>query len=421
MDTYLVPQENLEKLEAGIAKLNKRAARLRCEPIQMTVEVDRVVRVIRSDAHGFEGDVVDQEIGLDEAIPARWFEVGTRIYYRVGIQGEAPRFNGWALVAVINTVTAEDGERVPFLRLVPGESVPAEFWQRDPERCDHCKARRTRNDTFVVRHDDGQMLQVGRQCLADFLGHADPSALAGRAEMLMDAASLVSEATEAGMYDSALERYPLPVFLAVTSLVIRTKGWMSKGKARELWERQEPATPTAAWVTTYLANSTPGLCRELGRPTDDDVRDAEAATEWARELSEQTGLNDYMLNVATVARVGLVDFRTAGVAASILNAWKRDCQREAERASQPVSEWQGTPGSKEQLERRVTVTQCWTTPSPFGVSYRTIARDEAGNVYVWFGKREAKPGDALTIKGKVKAHDEYKGQKQTAMFYVKEL
>nr|NLI49103.1 hypothetical protein [Propionibacterium sp.] len=41
-----------------------------------------------------------------------------------------------------------------------------------PGECDHCHTHRPRRSTVLVAHDDtGQLLQVGRSCLKDFLGH----------------------------------------------------------------------------------------------------------------------------------------------------------------------------------------------------------------------------------------------------------
>lgn len=270
----------------------------------------------------------------------------------------------------------------------------------------------------MVRHEDGRLLQVGRQCLADFLGHADPTALAREAELLIEAGRLMSEATEAGLYDGDTIRWKLPAFLAVTAMIIRQRGWVSKSKARELWEQGERAVPTVNTVTAYLDDSPPGLRRELGDPSEADLAEADAALEWLRDLAEQEGLGDYLRNVAQLARVGAVDGRTAGVGASILAAYRRAKADAAARAAQGHSEWQGEVG--ERLTRTVTIRGCWPNHTDWGVSYRTLAADDQGNVYTWYGKTDLPLQSRVTLRAKVKGHDTYKGQRQTVLFYVQE-
>src|SRR3972149_3916096 len=73
-----------------------------------------------------------------------------------------------------------------ILRNVPGETLP-ESWRRADQKCDHCGLIRKRNETFVVRHEDGTLKQIGRQCIADFLGHKGPEGMLAAAEYLFSA------------------------------------------------------------------------------------------------------------------------------------------------------------------------------------------------------------------------------------------
>jgi len=105
--SFSIPQENLPRLEEQLAALNKRAARLHCSPITYSVAPERTVTVLRHAAHGFDPECRDME-WTDEAIPDHWYVLGERTYYRVTVEGEAPRYAGWTLAAVINVVSTED-------------------------------------------------------------------------------------------------------------------------------------------------------------------------------------------------------------------------------------------------------------------------------------------------------------------------
>ena len=87
--------------------------------------------------------------------------------FDVTITGEPPRYRGWRFVAAVDAV---DGGTV--LRYPPGSTATVANDQVRAGECDHCQTTRARRSTVLVAHDDtGQLLQVGRSCLKDFLGH----------------------------------------------------------------------------------------------------------------------------------------------------------------------------------------------------------------------------------------------------------
>ena len=84
------------------------------------------------------------------------------------------------------------------------------------------------------------------------------------------------------------------------------------------------------------------------------------------------------------------------------------------------SEYQGNVG--EWMIKTVTVTKNVTLNSRYGESHMHILEDEDGNVYVWTtGSKNIEADRVITLKMKVKDHKDYKGTKQTIVWYCKEV
>lgn len=99
--------------------------------------------------------------------------------------------------------------------------------------------------------------------------------------------------------------------------------------------------------------------------------------------------------------------------------WKRLQAEEAARKA--VSQYVGTVGEKIETEATLVAAINYEAPkfNGFGTEWRTVYkfRDAGGNLLVWHTKaaREIAEGDAVTLTGTVKKHEEYKGEKQTVL------
>ena len=83
------------------------------------------------------------------------------------------------------------------------------------------------------------------------------------------------------------------------------------------------------------------------------------------------------------------------------------------------SEYQGTPG--EWLIKEVTIKQALNFDGMFGANTMHIMEDADENIYVWStASKHLEVGSTIKMKMKVKEHKEYKGIKQTVVYYCKE-
>jgi ribosomal protein L36 len=385
--TYKIPAKNLAALRIRLEKLNARARKLGVTPVTMTETFSHTEEFFAKPEH--------KDFGI----------VSKRDWYTVVVSGESPILSGWAFVATLNHTS--DGNIVGS---VPGTAdLPVRFRSVEPS-CDHCQMIRRRNDTYVLQNvTSGDYRQVGRTCLKDFLGHADPHGIASWAEMLSAFDAAVSSMQDEDYFgggpgdDLSLG---LESFLSVTALAVRHAGWMSRAKASEF--------DKIATVTLVLAYTSPlnklgqELRRDMGKVTEADEAEAAEALEWAAEnLSDTTNLSDYEYNLSVVVRAGRVNSRTAGLAASLLAAAGRAKAKATEKAERsPV------PVTDDRVVVAGTVLKLDTRDDGYGVKLvMTVQADEG---YVLWGtvpssldsyENPLQTGDRVTFSAKLERSD----------------
>jgi superfamily I DNA/RNA helicase len=91
-------------------------------------------------------------------------ETGNGEPLKVVIFFDPQQVSGWEEIGVIHSVNGQH-EIEQF-----GGTVIPEKYVQDPGNCEHCKTRRKRNNTFILKHEDGSYKQVGSDCIHEFLG-----------------------------------------------------------------------------------------------------------------------------------------------------------------------------------------------------------------------------------------------------------
>jgi hypothetical protein len=391
--SFKIPEGNVARLEADFARLAKRATRLGVVAPVLTLDRANLI-VTRAFADREDG-------GTREVI---------RRYVPATIVGETPRLpGGWTLAAVLTRV--EDGNVIASL---VGE-VPVEY-RTAPPVCDHCKLARARKDTFLVRSDAGEIRQIGRNCLSDFLGGVSPEDVLVAAELLASAlgAARAGEDEDYGGGSSYERVFALDEFLAYVCMLVRTDGWCGRKEARERGERGA----TADQVMRHMRPARGA--RDVLTPTAADRARAEAAIEWASEIEVTS---DFEHNLCLLARAGYVEPRHFGVAAYMPVAHDRMLQ-DAARAALPAptgpSAHFGVVGVR--AVYTLTVLALRGIEGEYGLTTLVSFRDAAGNIAKWFCSGEAPDGfdvgTSHTVKATVKKHGEFRGAAETTLSRV---
>jgi hypothetical protein len=126
----------------------------------------------------------------DEIWPTRF--IGKNIKMLVPIL----KFAGWSFLAQIQ----HPGGLADNLINTMSTDLDASLWREAPARCEHCNTSRRRSNTYLVRHDNGEIKQVGQQCLKEYTG-IDPANAVLAFSIWKEIAELERTADDGGLGD----------------------------------------------------------------------------------------------------------------------------------------------------------------------------------------------------------------------------
>lgn len=300
MTTYAIPVQNIATLAGRVDALNKRAARLGVAPISCLSTGVAYSTFERKRT----GEVVNR-----------------REFAEFEVAGGSLRLNGWSLLGTIEHL----GEAGNVLRSVPDSAGIPEQYRTGSQACDQCGLDRKRTDTFVVAHEGGDIKQVGRACLKDFLGHIDPDRLAAWYQCLSDFARGDDEDDDAPTSHEKFTCRPDDIVAAAIGIG-RVFGWVSKAQAS-----LGSSTSTSSRVIDWLLGGKPAeALRKQGVTVDaGDYERAAAAIDWVR--AGDFAFNEYLSNLAVLARAERANLRGIGLLASLPAAHERALESEATR------------------------------------------------------------------------------------------
>lgn len=375
-----------------IEALNRRAVRLGVAPVAVTVLSAAEPVQLKSE----DGKVV-----------------AVRERVNVEVAGQAPKFAGWTLAATLEH-TGKEGN---IIRSVPGLDLDLSAWRNAPCRCQHCNIARRRVDSYLVVHEDGTVKQVGSSCIADFLGHVNPKALAALAEMWFSVREIFegdSDWDEEGGREKPMVW--VETMLQYAACSIRERGFVSRAKAEATFPPVE-TTRENVLFTLFPPRNLSDKARLL-HPTEADNDFAAKALEFVRGFEQRPNLSDFEHNLLVCAKREVVEIRDMGIACFIVEAYRRSIEQEAEAARNLNSQHFGEP-AKRYHSRQVNFLGCVTSfETQYGTSFIYLMDDmETGARLKWKSSKELTfhAGTVLTGDFTVKEHGDWKGQRQTSI------
>jgi hypothetical protein len=396
---FRIPAQRIDALHKKVEKIEKRAEKLNVAPPTV---VDT-------------GEREDQQISKTK--------VHTWAY--VAVNGIAPKIDGWTFLA-----TLQHEEAGNIIRRVPNPAAltgaARKFEEEDglakyrnvTSKCDHCGYKRQRKDTYVVVHEDGRTMQVGTNCLADFLGGASPQQVAKGMQYIWDvideARSYQTEGFTGIKVDPQVDTVH---YLTHVAWSIRKHGWVSKGKAYDYGK-----TATAVIAADNMYNQEK---RKYDRgvplwedPSDEDANLAEATVKWVRE--EFDGDSDYAHNLVTALSSDRINHRSEGIAASGVAVYQREQNQKAKVEQEKVvglNEYYGNVKDRVELTLTVkSVKEHYSGGNGYnddGVTYIHKLVDAEGRRFTWFGSYRLEADKTYTGKWTIKGHSEWKTLKET--------
>jgi hypothetical protein len=418
---YKVPEINLRTLNEKIAKLNRRAAKLGVEPVTLTKVGEEQEKEVSSFL--IVEDTTTKRFVATDCVPrdGEKFTGRVRLLHLFIVTGVTPKLAGWEFLGKIEVVRDEEGKVIGnLLRLVPDAVAPSEYRNIRPW-CDHCNVDRRWAETFIIKHESGQHKQVGRRCLSDFLGGVSPEQVAAHAEYLLNIDGLMgdSEESEWGNGGRGKDQFDVETILELAACHIRKDGWVSRANADA---RMIPST------SNDVINNLTATTKEAQKQWEDynvedqDKKTAADTMEWLAAVSPDE-TNEYRYSLGLLGRAGIVNSRQVGLLCSAISAMLRDRDQEIQRRLR--AEGYAMSGFVGEVKKRttfanLTVENIRHIEGNFGTTTLYTFVDSNRNLIKWFASntlvanyRDAEVGDVVTIKATVKAHEEYKGIKQT--------
>jgi ribosomal protein L36 len=400
---FEIREEKYEELVARFAKMVGRARK--CKTAAPTFSV----------IHEADEKKVRQ---TDKRENGEWVTIETWVrYLYVTVEGARPAVDGWNFIATIDhteAYTDEAGNVIGNLvKSVPGAGeIPVSYRSAKPI-CNHCKSVRRRNETYIVRKSDVTM-QIGKNCLADFLPGSSPADLAQQLAWWTEATEILSGGgDEESMGGGRREgRVGIESLLQATQATIEAFGWVSRIKARD---SQDQATADRLGVL-YMKES------DMSRKDKEDaekIRERydvekntpliEAALAWVRAL-DPTTTSDYEYNLHVVCKGETVRNDRVRLACSLLPAYRRFLEGERERmeyAANP-SEYVGTVGERDLFEGCVLKFISEPYATDFGTSTRLVFAQGA-NIMVWWSSNPEgfTLGETYDLVCTPKRHEDY--------------
>lgn len=339
----------------------------------------------------------------------------------VTIVGEAPRFNGWRLIARYDfDMNPETREVACITNAVPGETVP-DTYRVVGTVCQHCGHARRRNNVFLLEHDDRGFIIVGRQCIAAFLGvSVEQLAWAYTFERI---ASARDEEWEGTSWHVDGGSSVLSV-LANTAAVVRRKGWRSQAVANV----DDTGGASTANLVSYVMGPPPRgeqenkyfrrFCEEVA-VEERDWDTARAIVQWVSDVSPGS---EWIETLKAIVRLGWCKARRFPILCSAIVGYERELARAAEREERIAAAKQGHIGEvKQRITFAATITAHAMTQSEYGYGTRINMRDDEGHEAVWFASKSisVEVGQRFMVTATVKKHGTFGRVDQTTLTRVK--
>lgn len=392
---YAILEDNLSRLEAKLTRISNKCKKYGCSFIYE--KLGEQYKTLTNE-HGFEYQAK---------------------FIIVRVEGTAV-VNNWEFVASL-----EHTEKGNIINRISNIEVPERFYTSSPV-CEHCKSNRFRKNTFIVHNTEtGEFKQVGKSCLLDFTNGLSAE-MAATYVSLFDTVIAGEAPVEGSSYQYYLNTVEYLQFVAET---ISKFGYV---------RRNDHGTFTADrafeyYVVAHGGYTSPNyieyrnrLISEMEKVKFNPERPeiillVKSAMNWILGQDES---NNYIHNLKTACSLEYITSKNFGVLASLFPTYNRELEYQAEKAAEEErrrKEIERNANSifvgsiKERITVQVESIKCVTsfeTEYGFMRIYKIV--DISGNVFVW------KTGNLLDenskeIVGTVKAHNEFRGIKQTEL------
>lgn len=320
------------------------------------------------------------------------YEENNENYLPVYISGPLlVKADGWEFIASLTHLTNEDCLIFP----ISNKSMP-DIYKTSGSACEHCNQNRKRNQTYILYNESkDKYMQVGSSCLKDFIDGFNIDSIDKNLDFVSKTYETLNEFKNKNTGEPT---FNLPVFIAKTIVEIDRNGWVAKSKSDG-----ESRHPTCLNVINDYDNLT---------YTNDQLDKALDIIRYVENLPEEkTRDNSYLTNIQTIAKLNFVQYRTIGLASSMVSVYNFNNKPKQENNSKFVGE------IKERKIFNLSFKRGTSYGTDYGMTNIYTFEDKDSNVFVWRTTtyNEFEKDKEYKIKGTVKLHNVYKKINQTEL------
>jgi hypothetical protein len=396
---FKIPEHNMDFLDKKIEKLNKIAAKLGVTPITVKKgEPYPVEQKPEADPDRFGFNMDGTLTGMD--MPKKYIN-----FQDVTIEGEAPKLDGWEFVGKREPLEGADSI---LAKSMPGQKLPKKYADDHALTCDHCKKRANRSATFVVKKGKKHM-EVGRSCLKDFLGHANPEKYADFAEMLSDIEASFGAMEDSG-YEGGHSRF-VPVAPTVNGVAAALRSIRDRGFVSNQYAGEKQSTSQA--VNQHFNPPIPmprGMSFEKDfkiHYTPEDVKEAEKIVEWMRN-HPKANKEEFWNNISKIAKGEGFPLRMTGYIAAGVNMHEKEAgniKKSESLISTIKNEGAGKEGDKITVKGTVLSSFAYQSNGQWGGTKHIVTvKTDNGHIVKMFtssGDSGVKKDARVEISGKI--------------------
>ena len=327
-----------------------------------------------------------------------------------------PKFYGEVVVNVIDFSFTSDFEKFQletgyeFIAVVDhNENLIHSFVEgvnverfRTRAVCDHCKTKRNRSKTVILRKGE-ELFQIGTKCLSDFF-QKDVNDFVKAMELFSSNHAMSNDPSDYfyGGSSHAHCMVELETILKFAVASVHKYGYVPTSEPN--------STRQVVTESIFGGNLRVSYTKE-------DEEEAVKILEWMKNIP--MNVSCFLSNLRQIADNGFSFPKNFGYVCYAVVEYQKELAKKVE--TKNCSEYFGNIGDKVTLE--VVLANKHETQSYYGYMCYHIFKDNEGHTFVWMtsSRPAMKVGDTYKIKATIKEHSEYKGEKQTFITRVKAI
>lgn len=398
MNTYRIPEENIEKLRKLATRIQNKCNKFGC---------------------AFHYEEVGEEF---ETLVKNDVEYVER-FITVECEGVA-EVNGWQFVGAVDFT-----EHGNVIRTVVDVDIPDRYRNTAPI-CEHCNVNRPRKYGFLVRNlETGEFKQVGKSCLKDFTGGLSVEV----ASMYM---SFVNEIEDACMWEPMEhffvygKHYSVDTILIHSYNIVKNIGYCSTTACVEnpymtYNDSTKAKVQNSIDYSNHRLNGKMAEQVEAFREKYDVDFDSDEVKSKIEEIKNailsMEPTSEYIKNIQVIVKNDYIPVKDFGLAVSAIACYnnyieklERNAKKAAQKEKDMTSEFKGEVGERVAIHNLTsTVITGWDNGYG-GYTCRYKLVDDNNNIYMWDSSSFVDTNKFITtLKGTVKKHDTYNGVNQT--------